>query len=329
MSSNPTTDYQATAKQVFKIEAEAIANLSSQLTEDFNHSVQAIFNTKGRVVICGMGKSGLIGTKIMATFASTGTPCFFMHPGEAFHGDLGMVSPEDIFLALSNSGETEEVIRLMPFLKDNGNVVIAMTNNPNSTLAQNANFHLNIAVPKEACPHQLAPTSSTTATLVMGDALAVALMEARSFQPHDFARFHPGGSLGRKLLTRVKHEMKHKNLPFISGNAPMKEVIHSMNEGRLGLCIVDQGKGIITDGDLRRHMESDATHFMSLTAKDIMGHNPKTISSEARLTEAEELMNTHKITTLLVTEKEKDKGGEKDTAQNTIVGLIQIYDLNG
>jgi len=327
MSFNPTTDYQTTAKQVFKIEAEAIANLSSQLTEDFNHSVQAILNTKGRVVICGMGKSGLIGTKIMATFASTGTPCFFMHPGEAFHGDLGMVSPEDIFF--SNSGETEEMIRLMPFLKDNSNVVIAMTNNPNSTLAQNANFHLNIAVPKEACPHQLAPTSSTTATLVMGDALAVALMEARSFQPHDFARFHPGGSLGRKLLTRVKHEMKHKNLPFISGHAPMKEVIHAMNEGRLGLCIVDQGKGIITDGDLRRHMESDATHFMSLTAKDIMGHNPKTISSEARLTEAEELMNAHKITTLLVIEEEKDKGGEKDTAQNTIVGLIQIYDLNG
>ncbi len=317
MSSNSTPDYQAIAKQVFTIEAEAIAHLSSQLTKDFDLSVHAILKTKGRVVICGMGKSGLIGTKIMATFASTGTPCFFMHPGEAFHGDLGMVSPDDVFLALSNSGETEEVIRLMPFLKDNGNIVIAMTNNPNSTLAQNANFHLNIAVPKEACPHQLAPTSSTTATLVMGDALAVALMDARNFQPHDFARFHPGGSLGRKLLTRVKHEMIHKKLPFISSEASMKEVIHSMNEGRLGLCIVDQGKGIITDGDLRRHMEKDGAHFMSLTAKEIMAENPKTISGDARLTEAEELMNAHKITSLLVEENQQ------------IIGIIQIYDLNG
>jgi len=310
-------DYQNIAKQVFDIEAEAIAHLKSQLTEDFDHSVQAILKTKGRVVICGMGKSGLIGKKIMATFASTGTPCFFMHPGEAFHGDLGMVSREDVFLALSNSGETEEVIRLMPFLKDNGNTVIAMTNNPNSTLAQNSDFHLNIAVPKEACPHQLAPTSSTTATLVMGDALAVALMEARNFQPHEFARFHPGGSLGRKLLTRVKHEMTYKNLPLISSDASMKEVIHTMNEGRLGLCIVDQGKGIITDGDLRRHMEKDGAHFMSLTAKEIMGIHPKTISGEARLTEAEELMNTHKIATLLVEENSQ------------LVGVIQIYDLNG
>ena len=307
-------DYQAIAKRVFNIEAEAISHLSTLLTDHFNDSVNAILATKGRVVICGMGKSGLIGKKIMATFASTGTPCFFMHPGEAFHGDLGMVSPEDVFLALSNSGETEEVIRLMPFLKDSGNIVIAMTNNPKSTLAQNANFHLNIAVPQEACPHQLAPTSSTTATLVMGDALAVALMEARNFQPHEFARFHPGGSLGRKLLTRVKHEMKHKNLPFVSGNAPMKEVIHTMNEGRLGLCIVDQGKGIITDGDLRRHMESDANHFMALTAQEIMGHAPKTISGEARLTEAEEQMNEHKIATLLV----KEEGGGE------FIGVMQI-----
>ncbi|VAW47574.1 D-arabinose 5-phosphate isomerase [hydrothermal vent metagenome] len=316
MPSKPL-NYQTIAKQVFDIEADAISHLKAQLTDDFNHSVQAILNTQGRVVICGMGKSGLIGKKIMATFASTGTPCFFMHPGEAFHGDLGMVSPEDIFLALSNSGETEEMIRLMPFLKDNSNTVIAMTNNPKSTLAQNADFHLNIAVPKEACPHQLAPTSSTTATLVMGDALAVALMEARNFQPHEFARFHPGGSLGRKLLTQVKHEMTHKNLPLICRNASMKEVIHTMNEARLGLCIVDQGKGIITDGDLRRHMEKDGAHFMSLTAQDIMGCQPKTISSEARLTEAEELMNTHKIASLLV----------EENAQ--LVGVIQIYDLNG
>ncbi len=310
-------DYQAIAKQVFDIEAEAVLNLKNQLDEDFNGSIEAIINTQGRVVICGMGKSGLIGKKIMATFASTGTPCFFMHPGEAFHGDLGMVSPNDVFLALSNSGETEEVIRLLPFLKDNGNIVISMTGKPESTLSKNADFHLNIAVPQEACPHQLAPTSSTTATLVMGDALAVALMEARDFQPHEFARFHPGGSLGRKLLTRVKHEMKSKNLPLIKTSAPMKDVIHTMNDGRLGLCIVDSGKGIITDGDLRRHMELDGGNFMNLTAGDIMQANPKMISCEARLNEAEELMNTHKITSLLVEE------------DGQAVGVIQIYDLNG
>jgi len=262
-----------------------------------------------------MGKSGLIGKKIMATLASTGTPSFFMHPGEAFHGDLGMVAPDDVFIAISNSGETEEVIRLLPFLKDNGNVIIAMTGNPASTLAQNADFHLNIAVPQEACPHQLAPTSSTTATLVMGDALAVALMEARDFQPHDFARFHPGGSLGRKLLSRVKHEMKTRNLPFVSGDAPMKDVIHAMSAGRLGLCIVDEGRGIITDGDLRRHLENDP-ELMRKTAADIMTPDPKAISPEARLAEAEALMTRHKITSLLV----RDDDGR-------VVGVIQIYDI--
>ncbi|QCU89530.1 KpsF/GutQ family sugar-phosphate isomerase [Thiomicrorhabdus sediminis] len=309
-------DYQTIAKQVFDIEADAILHLKNLLDDNFSGSVESILNTDGRLVICGMGKSGLIGKKIMATLASTGTPCFFMHPGEAFHGDLGMVSPKDVFLALSNSGETEEVIRLLPFLKDNGNIVISMTGRPESTLAMNSHYHLNIAVPQEACPHQLAPTSSTTATLVMGDALAVALMQARDFQPHQFARFHPGGSLGRKLLTRVKHEMKKDNLPFISTTASIKEVIHSMTEGRLGLCIVDNGAGIITDGDLRRHMETDAANFMQLTAKDLMKASPKMINSEAKLTEAEELMNDFKITSLLV----------EDNSQ--VVGVIQIYDLN-
>jgi len=304
------------AKEVFKIQAEAIANLSNQLDEQFSESVQAILKSNGRVVICGMGKSGLIGTKIMATMASTGTQCFFMHPGEAFHGDLGMVAQEDVFIALSNSGETEEVIKLLPFLKDNGNVIISMTGNSASTLAKNSHFHLNIAVPKEACPLQLAPTSSTTATLVMGDALAVALMDARNFQPHDFARFHPGGSLGRKLLTKVKHEMKTKNLPFVKGSASMKEIIHTMNDARLGLCIVDQGTGVVTDGDLRRHMEIDADNIMSKTAQDIMSANPTMIDENERLSTAEELMNKKKITSLLV----------KDDKQ--VTGVIQIYDLN-
>ncbi len=314
MSSQKNIDI---AKDVFQIQAEAIANLSNQIDEQFDGAVAAILNSSGRVVICGMGKSGLIGTKIMATMASTGTPCFFMHPGEAFHGDLGMVTQQDIFIALSNSGETEEVIKLLPFLKDNGNIIISMTGNPTSTLADNSHFHLNIAVPKEACPLQLAPTSSTTATLVMGDALAVALMEARDFQPQDFARFHPGGSLGRKLLTKVKHEMKSENLPFISAEASVKEVIHTMTEGRLGLCIVgEMGEGIITDGDLRRHMEQDLAGIMSKTAGDIMSKSPSHIDCNEKLSAAEDLMNTRKITSLLVSDQQK------------IVGVIQIYDLN-
>ncbi|WP_130538047.1 KpsF/GutQ family sugar-phosphate isomerase [Thiomicrorhabdus indica] len=308
-------NYQQTAKRVFDIEAQALTHLKTLLDDDFNKSIDAILSTRGRVVICGMGKSGLIGKKIMATLASTGTPCFFMHPGEAFHGDLGMVSPEDIFLALSNSGETEEVIKLLPFLKDNNNIVIAMTGRPNSTLAENAHYHLNIAVPQEACPHQLAPTASTTATLAMGDALAVALMEAREFQPQDFARFHPGGSLGRKLLSRVKHEMKTENLPKVSTNASAQEVIHTMTEGRLGLCIVNEGEGIITDGDLRRQMEQDFSGLAAKTAQDLMSHGPKLISPNARLSEAEILMSDNKITSLLVGE------------MGNIQGVIQIYDL--
>lgn len=303
------------AKQVIKIEAEAIANLANQLDEQFSQAVDSILNSSGRVVVCGMGKSGLIGKKIMATLASTGTPCFFIHPGEAFHGDLGMVSPEDVFIALSNSGETEEVIRLLPFLKDNKNIIISMTGRPDSTLAKNSNFHLNIAVQQEACPLQLAPTSSTTATLVMGDALAIALMQAREFQPQDFARFHPGGSLGRKLLTKVKHEMD-TNLPEVNADSPMKEVISTMSRGRLGLCVVAGGQGIITDGDLRRQLENNPENLMNLTAQEIMSKNPKTINANEKLSKAEEIMNEFEITSLLVEEDGK------------IIGVIQIYDLN-
>ena len=303
------------AKQVFEIEAQAIDNLVMLLDEQFELAVDAILQSTGRVVVCGMGKSGLIGKKIVATLASTGTPCFFMHPGEAFHGDLGMVSKDDVFVALSNSGETEEVIRLLPFLKDNGNVIVALTGRPDSTLAKNADHHLNIAVPKEACPLQLAPTSSTTATLVMGDALAIALMQARNFKPQDFARFHPGGSLGRKLLTKVKHQMRNQ-LPIVSANAPMKEVIHTMSDGRLGLCIVGEGEGIITDGDLRRHLDTNPAELMNLRARDIMTPKPKSIQADAKLCDAEEMMNKLKITSLLV-----EEAGQ-------LIGVIQIYDLN-
>jgi arabinose-5-phosphate isomerase len=230
-----------------------------------------------------------------------------------------MVRPEDVFLAISNSGETDEVIKLIPFLKDNGNLLIAMTGKPTSTLAQHANMHLNIAVPAEACPLQLAPTSSTTATLVMGDALAVALMEARDFQPEEFARFHQGGNLGRKLLTRVQHVMKKPPLPTVQMTASVSDVIQTMTGGRLGLCLVaddkDQIQGLISDGDLRRAMMKLGDQFLKSNASDFMTQSPKAISPSARLGEAEALMTEYKITALLVKEGVK------------VEGVVEIYDI--
>src|SRR5690606_14608089 len=198
-------DHRASALRVFAIEAEAVGNLANLIDDDFSRAVEQILQSRGRTIVCGMGKSGIIGRKIAATMASTGTPSFFMHPGEAYHGDLGMVTSDDTFIAISFSGETDEVLKLLPFLKDNGNFIVAITGNPESTLATAADCHLNVRVDEEACPLRLAPTSSTTATLAMGDAMAVTLMEARGFRPENFARFHPGGSLGRRLLSRVEH----------------------------------------------------------------------------------------------------------------------------
>lgn len=306
------------AKRVIDVEAQAIIHLSSQLDDAFTRAVDAILETKGRLIICGMGKSGIIGKKIAATMASTGTPSFFMHPGEAYHGDLGMVKPEDVFLAISNSGETDEVIKLIPFLKDNRNILISMTGNPGSTLATHADMHLNISVPQEACPLQLAPTSSTTATLVMGDALAVALMRAREFQPEEFARFHPGGNLGRKLLTRIRHVMKKPPLPTVLTNASVSDIIQTMTGGRLGLCLVSDGissVGVITDGDLRRAMLKMGDAFMHASAGELMSKHPKTIHPDVRLGEAEAMMAQHKITALLVEE------------ESQIIGVVEIYDI--
>jgi len=303
------------AKNVFKIEAEAITNLISLLTDDFNEAVDSILNTKGRTIICGMGKSGIIGKKIAATLASTGSPSFFMHPGEAFHGDLGMVTPDDVFLAISNSGETEEVLKLLPFLRDNGNILIALTGNPESTLAKFGHYHLNVRVPKEACPLQLAPTSSTTATLAMGDALSVALMEARSFKPENFARFHPGGRLGRKLLHSVKDEMVKHSLPTIFANTNMKDIISSITVGQLGLTIVINDVmnvlGIITDGDLRRALEQNSDNVFSLYAKEIMTENPVTIDMNELMANAFDKMEEQSLNRLVVLEN------------NALVGIIK------
>lgn len=297
--------YLDVAKEVFEIESKAILKLSDKLDYNFSSAIDSILASKGRLIICGMGKSGIIGKKIAATLASTGTPSFFMHPGEAYHGDLGMVTPEDVFLALSNSGETDEVIKLIPFLKDNRNILISMTGNPNSTLAIASKFHLNIAVEKEACPLQLAPTASTTATLAMGDALAVTLMKARDFQPENFARFHPGGSLGRRLLSRVENEMVSDNLPFIDGDVGVLDLIEAISKFALGLCIIKGDEiGIVTDGDIRRAIGTYGDSIFSISASDIMTLNPTSVEIGTRMEDALILMESRKITSLII----KDKG---------------------
>tara|TARA_Y100000780_G_scaffold142630_1_gene128815 strand:- start:1426 stop:2355 length:930 start_codon:yes stop_codon:yes gene_type:complete len=291
------------AKRVINTEINALHALHDQLDEQFKTAIDLILNTTGRTIICGMGKSGIIGKKIAASFASTGTPSFFMHPGEAFHGDLGMVTPDDVFIAISNSGETDEVLKLQPFLKDNGNKIIAITGDTNSTLAKNAHCHLNVAVPAEACPLQLAPTSSTTATLVMGDALTVALMEAREFLPENFARFHPGGSLGRRLLSKVSDEMVTKNLPMVDVSAPMTDVISVMSQGALGLTLVMKNNvatAIITDGDLRRAIEKYNKDLFDLAAGDIASNSPEVVTPCVSMVAAYELMQTKKINCLVV-----------------------------
>ena len=296
------TDYLAIAKQVFATEAKAVAGLAEQLDEQFAGAVQSIVAGRGKVVVCGMGKSGIIGKKIAATFASTGTPSFFMHPGEADHGDLGMVTSDDVFLAISNSGETEEVVKLVPFLRDNQNTLIAMTGNPQSSLAKAAHFHLNIAVHQEACPLQLAPTSSTTATAAMGDALAVTLMEARGFAPEEFARFHPGGSLGRRLLRRVSDEMQTDKLPLVAASNDVLSVINAMSQGGLGLAIVNstEGMGVITDGDIRRALEQHGQQVFGHSAQDLMSLNPATVPPDTRVEDALALMEQRQITRLVV-----------------------------
>ena len=295
------------AKEVIKTEIEGLEFMSSRIDEQLTIAIKAILTTNGRLIICGMGKSGIIGKKIAASLASTGTPSFFMHPGEAFHGDLGMVKSEDVFIAISNSGETDEVLKLLPFLLNNNNFLIAMTGNKESTLAKNAQCHLDVAVPKEACRLQLAPTSSTTAALVMGDVLTVTLMEERKFQPEHFARFHPGGSLGRRLLSKVRDETLTEELPIISQQEQLTNVIHTISSGKLGLALIvenEQVISIITDGDLRRGIEKYGKNVFDLRAKDLAKLNPLSISADSGIQQAYELMEESGVGALIV----KDKG---------------------
>ncbi|EIL9323018.1 KpsF/GutQ family sugar-phosphate isomerase [Campylobacter jejuni] len=304
------------AKEVFEKEAQAILDLAKNLDENFNQAVNLMLNTKGRCIVSGMGKSGHIGAKIAATLASTGTPSFFIHPGEALHGDLGMLTPEDVLIAISNSGETEEILKIIPAIKKRKIPLIVMCGKKNSTLVKQGDIFLNIAVEKEACPLQLAPMSSTTATLVMGDALAAALMKVRNFKPDDFALFHPGGSLGRKLLTKVKDLMVSSNLPIVHPDTEFNDLVDVMTSGKLGLCVVLENEklvGIITDGDLRRALKTSDKPRFDFKAKEIMSINPKVVDADAMASEAEEIMLKYKIKEIIVGKEEK------------VVGIIQLY----
>lgn len=304
-------------KEVFKVQASALAATATRLDSTFDQAVDMILETSGRVVVSGMGKSGIIGNKIAATLASTGTTSFSVHPAEAYHGDLGMFVSGDIAILISYSGETEEVIRLIPSLRHFGVRIIAIVGNVDSTLGRNSDLALDTSVERESCPNNLAPTTSTTVALAMGDALAVALIERRGFQPHDFAVFHPGGSLGRRLLTRVKDVM-HTDLPVCSLRDSLKEVIITITHGGLGVAVVAEAgeiKGIVTDGDLRR-VFFDHDSLENLTAENIMTVNPLTVQEHDMFAEAEATMLKSGVTSLLVV----DDG-------NSLSGILKLQDV--
>ena len=292
------------ATECLQCETEAIQALIPRLDDKFVRAVQLIRDCQGKLVVTGVGKSGHIGSKIAATLASTGTPAFFLNPLDAYHGDLGMLSSNDIVLAISYSGATEELLRFLPIIQARHIPIIGMSGHDDSLLARCSAVHLNIAVDHEADPLNLVPTSSTTVTLALGDALACALIEAKHFQPTDFAMFHPGGDLGRKLLAKVEDSMVTDNLPFVTPDMPLSEAIEIVTNGKLGIGVVveESGKlvGIITDGDLRRAMQRLGQEFFSTPVADIMSRNPKTISKDAKIVEAGETMNHYSIHSLIV-----------------------------
>jgi arabinose-5-phosphate isomerase len=307
---SPTSDQSLTlARRVFEDQARALGAIGASLNDDFLAAVEMVLSCTGKVIVSGMGKSGIIGRKIAATLASTGTPSFFVHPGEAYHGDLGMIGSIDLVILISYSGETDEVIKLIPYLRHIQAQTIAITGRAESTLAQSAGVNLDVSIERETCPNNLAPTTSTTATLVMGDALAVALMNRRAFMPVDFARFHPGGSLGRKLLTLARDVMH--DVPCLPAEASFDHVVNKISQGERGIvCIVsrqDELLGVITDGDLRRALEK-STGTDHLTAREIMGTMPVTVGGEDNLHDCELLMRERKLTSLIVAEAGKPLG---------------------
>lgn len=307
----------AAAKSTLKAESDAITKAIDFLNDDFLKSVQAIFNTKGRLVITGIGKSAHIGQKIVATLNSTGTPSLFMHAAEAVHGDLGMITNDDVVLCISKSGNSPEIKVLAPLLKRDGNILIGMTGNKSSFLGKNSDFVINAYVEKEADPNNLAPTTSTTVQLALGDALAVALIEMRNFTANDFAKFHPGGALGKKLLLKIKDILDGKNKPAVTIESTIQQVIFEISNKRLGVTAVLDGseiKGIITDGDIRRMLEK-TTDLSAITAKDIMTVNPKSIEINSKVEDALNIMESFEITQLVVTDN------------NLYAGIIHLHDI--
>lgn len=296
------------AIQCIKDEANATLALIEQLDENFDKAVELMYHCKGKVIVTGVGKSGNIGAKIAATLSSTGTPAFFANPLDVFHGDLGAMTKDDVVLALSNSGQTDELLRFIPMVLHMNIPIIGMSANPKSLLAKYSTTHIKVWVEKEACPLNLAPTSSTTAALVMGDALAIALMEVRKFRPKDFAQFHPGGELGKRLLTTAQDVMRSENLPIIPKEMHLGEAIIHVSNGKLGLGVSienDKVIGLITDGDIRRAMEKWQAKFFDHTVEDIMTRTPKTVLPNTKITEIQSIMHQYKIHTVLVCDKEQ------------------------
>lgn len=304
------------AVRCLKDEAEAILSLIPQLDENFDKAVDMIYSCKGKVIVTGVGKSGNIGSKIAATLSSTGTPAFFINPLDVFHGDLGVMTPDDVVLALSNSGNTDELLRFLPMILHMKVPVIAMSGNSESLLAKYSDVHIKVKVEKEACPLNLAPTSSTTAALAMGDALAVALMQVRNFKPRDFAQFHPGGELGRRLLTTAEDVMRADELPILPEKMHLGEAIILVSKGKLGLGIslnsAKEVEGIITDGDIRRAMEKWQAEFFNHTVADIMTRTPKMVSPDTKISEVQKVMNKYKVHSVLVVDENRHLLGVVD-----------------
>lgn len=311
----------ASARRVIEIQSNGIAQLGKQIDDGFFRACALMLDCRGRVVVSGMGKSGHIGHKIAATLASTGTPAFFVHPGEASHGDLGMITDKDVVLALSNSGETDELLTILPVLRRQGTPLIGMSGNPTSRLAKLADVHVDVSIPIEACPLNLAPTTSTTAALVMGDALAIALLEARGFTAEDFARSHPAGSLGRRLLLRISDLMHVEDqIPAVSGDASLSDALVEMTRKGLGMtAVVDSERrllGIFTDGDLRRTLDDHAIDLRSTSVQSLMNARPKTIQGEKLAVEAARMMEDFKVHALLVVDE-----------HGILRGALNIHDL--
>ncbi|UKK49899.1 KpsF/GutQ family sugar-phosphate isomerase [Prevotella sp. E13-17] len=301
--------------QAIKDEAEALLELIPKIDNNFEKAVNLMYDCKGKVIVTGVGKSGHIGAKIAATLSSTGTPAFFINPLDVYHGDLGVMTHEDVVVAISNSGQTDELLRFIPMVLHMQIPIIGMSGNPQSLLAKYSTCHLNVGVKKEACPLNLAPTSSTTATLAMGDALAIALMQKRNFRPQDFAHFHPGGELGKRLLTTAQDVMRTNDMPVISPDMHLGEAIILVSKGKLGLgiAVVDEKiVGLITDGDIRRAMERWQAGFIDHTVNDIMTREPKVVSPETKISEIQNIMQRYKIHSVLVVNEERHLLGVVD-----------------